>query len=98
MLLPHTKFAGSWINHGTPIPATIAFKLPKKDEWILGVKDGPLKMVKLRVTGPTTYEWISTKYNYDRSSLSSFSESNFVGTNGTRNTYTIQLVAILDTL
>ena len=91
-------FSGSFINHGTPVPATIAFKLANNDEWIVGVKEGNyLKMVKLRVTGANTYDWISTKYrrdgSYDEACVTSFSESCFVGPNGAERFYPILLEA-----
>ena len=98
--MPQTTFAGPKINYGTPRPATIAFKLSNKGEWIVGVQDGNyLKMVKLRVTGANSYEWINTKYetngNYDASCLISFSESCFVGTSVDRDFYRINLVTEL---
>ena len=89
---------GPWINFGTPIPATIAFYVDGEDSWIVGAVDGAyLKMVKLRVTGPNTFNWISAKYSWDgsypKSCLSSFSESCFVGTNTNAQNYQVQLVA-----
>ena len=89
--MPQTKFAGG-------IPATIAFKLSNEDEWIVGVvlcSPCYLDMVKLRVTGADSYEWIDTKYtkNYDASCLTSFSEACFVGTTADRNYFRINLVA-----
>ena len=98
--MPQTTFAGPKINYGTPRPATIAFKLSNEGEWILGVQDGNyLKMVKLRVTGSNSYEWIDTKYEmngkYDASCLISFSESCFVGTSVDRDFYRINLVTEL---
>ena len=95
--MPQTKFVGANINHGTPIPATIALKLSNEGEWIVGVVDGKyLKMVKLRVTGASSYEWIDNKYTtkYDPSCLTSFSESCFVGKRPPKK-YQIILVAEL---
>ena len=78
------------------MPATLGTYLPNDDDWIIGVVDGPfLKMVRLRVTGPTSFNWISTKYdiNYNETCLTSFSESCYVGVNAGRFSYLVQLVA-----
>jgi len=101
ILLQQTMIGGPWINFGTPIPATIAFKVDDEDVWIVGAVDGAfLKMVKLRVTGPNTFNWIIAKYrpvgSYPESCLSSFSESCFVGTNTNAKNYQVQLVATRD--
>ena len=88
VLLPQTKFIGAAdVNDGVDISATIALKLPNKNEWIIGIKEaGYLKLVKLRVIGPTSFEWLSTKSidyedsSYDSSchqSPSTFTDSNF---------------------
>ena len=54
-------------------------------------------MVKLRVTGPTTFDWIRSKYrpdgSYPESCLTSFSASCFVGTDTNEDSYQIILVA-----
>ena len=96
--LPQTMIGGPWINYGTPIPATIAFYIVEEDTWIVGaIENGNLKMIKLRVTGPKSYDWISAKYrrkgSYPQSCLSSFSESCFVGENTNETNYQVQLVA-----
>ena len=96
--MPETMLSGPWINEGTPIPATIAFKLPREDAWIVGANEGGyLKMVKLKVTGSKTFEWIATKHNrdgnYDESCLAEFSESCFVGTDSNEDQYKVELVA-----
>ena len=94
--MPETMFAGSFINSGTPIPATIALELSGEHEWIIGVMDGTfLKMVHLRVTGENTFDWISTKYthSYDATCLTSFSESCFTGTTVSESFYQVQLSA-----
>ena len=91
--------AGSDINRGTPIPATIAFNLENEDAWILGAKDGGyLKMVKIRVTGSSSYDWIETKYSsdgsYDESCETSFTASCFGGSHpGGQKIYVVPLVA-----
>ena len=96
VILAETSFHGPAINHGIPMPASVSKYLSQEDEWIVGVVDRPfLKMVRLRVTGSTRFEWISAKYdiNYNASCLTSFSEKCFVGNNATKNSYLIQLVA-----
>ena len=96
ILLPQTKFSGRMINGGIPIPATIAFKLANVDEWIVGVLDGRyLKMVKLKVTGPNSYDWMASKWTnlYDESCPTAFSESCFTGSGGGESQYTVELVA-----
>ena len=98
ILLPQTKLSGANINGGIPIPATIAFKLANDDEWIVGVLDGGyLKMVKLKVTGPNSYDWMATKYTnlYDESCPTAFSESCFTGYDAFNGEtyYTVELVA-----
>ena len=93
--MPQTKFKCISISQPCPASATIAYHLTG-DEWIVGIKNGHhLKMVHLKVTGTNSYEWISTKYreNYPESCLTSFSQSCFVGTEGTENSYLIDLVA-----
>ena len=89
-------FYGRAINDDIPIPATLGAYVPDKDEWIIGVVDGPfLKMMRVSVTGPTTFDWIATKYdiNYNKVCLSSFSESCFVGKSAKEKQYLVQLVA-----
>ena len=78
------------------MPATLGTYLPNDDDWIIGVVDGPfLKMVRLRVTGPTSFDWISTKYdiNYNVTCLTAFSESCYVGGNAGKVSYLVRLVA-----
>ena len=82
ILLSKTKFkCGSITN--CPAPAKNAFNV-HGNEWIVSVVDGGyLKMVKLKVTGEKSYDWIETKYNkegeYDKSKCEdSFSEECFV--------------------
>ena len=77
-----TKFkCGSITN--CPAPAMNAFNV-HGNEWIVSVVDGGyLKMVKLKVTGENSYDWMETKYNkdgeYDKSKCAdSFSEECFV--------------------
>ena len=98
--LPQTKIGGPWIKNGAPLNATIAFDIVAEDAWIVGLREGGvLKIVKLRVTGPKSYDWISAKYRnpgtYPQScaSMSSFSESCFIGENTSETNYQVKLVA-----
>ena len=97
ILLPQTKLS---ISGGRPVPATIAFKLANDDEWIVGVldKEGSrsyLRMVKLKVTGPNSYDWMAAKWTnlYDESCPTAFSESCFTGNDAREAQYKVKLVA-----
>ena len=65
---------------------------------IAAVRGSHLKMVKIAVTGETTFDWIDAKY-HDPSATSScrdqetFSESCFHGSSVSQGNYDIQLVA-----
>ena len=94
--MPQTQLSGPRVNDGIPMPVTVMTYLIKEDAWIIGAVDGGfLKMVKLRVTGSASFDWMSTKYdsNYNDSCLDGFSESCFVGRNTTENQYPVILVA-----
>ena len=101
ILLPQTQFTGPNIGRG-PRPATIALAL-SDNQWIVGVVDGNfMKMVKLRVTAPNSYDWIATKFirigTYNSSCETEFSESCFAGIDGRDGEchYTVDLVAEVD--
>ena len=99
VLLEQTKMKGPWVTKGEPIPATIAFYLANEETWIIGVKNGGyLKMVKLKVTGPDTYDWIGSKHRPADSCANSFLESCFDGTDVPEDKYEVQLVAEQATL
>ena len=96
ILLPQTQFGGPSIT-GAPVPATIALPLSNENEWIVAVKNNQLKMIKFRVTGTNTFDWISTKY-VERPEApcltqESFSLSCFVGNAGNEKQYELQMVA-----
>ena len=96
--MPQTKIGGPWINHGRPKPATIAFKIPNEDAWIIGLHDDVyMKMVKIRITGSNTFKWIASKYirdgSYDVNCLVSFRYSCFTGSHAVESVYQVQLVA-----
>ena len=93
-MLSQTTIGGPWVNSGTPIPARFAFYLENEDTWIVGVKEkGDLKMVKLKVTGTNTFDWISSKHKQAGSCGTSFSESCFNGNDVDEDKYQVQLVA-----
>ena len=96
ILIPQTQLSGPRVNDGIPIPAEVVAYLYEEEAWIVGAEDhGFLKMVKLRVTGSTSFDWIDTKFdsNYNNSCLNAFSESCFVGKNASKNQYPVLLVA-----
>ena len=57
-----TKLTGVWINNGIPVSATIAHPLGENIFIIAAFTESHLKMVKIRVTGETSFEWIDAKY------------------------------------
>ena len=93
-----TKLSGSWINGGNPVPATIAYHVQGNVFIIGAVRGSHLKMVKIEVTGETTFDWIDAKY-HDPSVTSSctdqetFSESCFHGKSVSKGNYNVKLVA-----
>ena len=98
VILPQTRIGGPHVNLGKPIPATIAFKIPNEDAWIIGVHDHVyMKMVKIRITGVNTFTWIASKYkqdgSYNVSCLTSFTSSCFEGSNLHEYSYKVLLVA-----
>ena len=98
VLLPQTRIGGPHVNFGKPIPATIAFKIPNEDAWIVGVHDHVyMKMVKIQITGENTFTWIASKYKqdglYNVSCLTSFTNSCFKGNNQRESSYQVLLVA-----
>ena len=85
---------GPWVNNGIPLRATIAHHLETEDAWIVGTHDKIyLKMVKLRLTGANTFDWIRSKYqqdgSYNESCLTSFIESCFEGIDVPEDRYEI---------
>jgi len=96
VLVPHTRLAGEAINSGTPIPATLADKVPNEDAWIVGAYDnGYMKMVKIQVTGSNTYTLIASKYEgaFAGDCWLKFSSYCFTGEDQLTPAYEVQLVA-----
>ena len=82
VLLPATKFKCHAVNYPCPRSATAALDLGDS-KWIVALKDDKyLKMVMIKVTGESSYDWLETKYNkegdYDASCETDFIESCFV--------------------
>ena len=48
------------INNGLPVPATIAYRA-EKDVFIIAEVSGPLIMVKIRITGSKTFEFLEAR-------------------------------------
>ena len=97
-----TKLSGSWINSGIPVPATIAYHVQGNVFIIASISKGHegrhLKMVKIAVTGETTFDWIDAKYHELAATSScrdqeTFSESCFLGSSVSQGNYDVQLVA-----
>lgn len=102
VLVPQTRMGGEAINSGTPIPATLADKVPNEDAWIVGAYEhGYMKMVKIQVTGANTYNLIASKYRYNNGndpyaaiSLLEFKHRYFHGEDQLTPAYQVQLVAV----
>jgi hypothetical protein len=61
--LGSTMFTGASINNGTPLPIIVRLDLGN-NEWIVGVEDHYMKMVKIRITGRNQFTWLGTRYDY----------------------------------
>ena len=93
-----TKLSGAWINGGNPVPATMAYHVQGNVFIIGAVRGSHLKMVKIEVTGETTFDWIDAKYHEPAATSScreqaTFSESCFHGSSVSKEQYDVQLVA-----
>ena len=96
MLGGKTKLEGKWINSGTV--ASLAFAMGGNIFIVASVSGNALKLVKIRVTGETTFDWIEAKYvqgNYptECKSQETFTEECFVGTSVKEPNYSVELVA-----
>jgi len=104
VLVPQTRMAGEAINSGTPIPATLADKVPNEDAWIVGAYDnGYMKMVKIQVTSANTYKLIASKYAYNNGTIGTYpascltrfsSDDCFGGEDQLTPAYQVQIVAV----
>jgi hypothetical protein len=97
ILTPDTKFGGPWINFGNPLPVTLKLHLGG-DNWMVALVEAPyLKIVKIRITGETTSEWITTRYDnsYDGACAvqATFTIACFKGTDPAKDAYPVSLQA-----
>merc|ERR1711865_965871 len=54
---------GPRINHSSPLPVTLTLNLGA-NIWIVGLVDSShLKMVKIEITGVSSYNWLETRYS-----------------------------------
>lgn len=95
ILTPDTRLTGSAIDGDEPLPVSIMFDLGD-NMWIVGALNGAyVKMVKIMVTGETTFDWIGASYTQLGTGCDeqqTFTESCF--TNGNRYKYEVILKAI----
>ena len=89
---------GKWVD-GAP---NIVYPLAEKNEFILGLTNNEakmLEMVKIRVTGETTFNWLEAKYNEsypeECGKQSTFDEGCFEGESVRQHIYDVDLVAIV---
>ena len=88
---------GKWVNAA----ANIAFSLGENVFIVASASTREVKMVKIRVTGESTFDWIEAKYHKDRANYpakckeqATFSEDCFDGTFVEEINYNVDLVAI----
>ena len=90
-------FSGPYINHGKPLKATMAIEMEANVRIVALIDNKKLKMVKLRITGASTYDWMESMWTTSYSSLCSnkntFDEECFAGKSVGRDFYKISLVA-----
>ena len=97
LLNGETTLKGLWANG----PAVaIAYPLVEKNVFIVStVGSNIMKMVKIRVTGETTFDWLEAKYHqdypYECGKQSTFSENCFTGTSVDQDKYDVNLKAVL---
>ena len=93
-----TKFKGKFIS-GAP---SIAYPLQDRNVFILAKPDSRfVKMVKIRVTGEKTFDWIDAKFieietDPKCGKQSTFHEGCFVGKSLERDKYDVDLVARME--
>ena len=87
---------GSWVD-GAP---SIVYSLAEKNVFILGItniEEQMLKMVKIRVTGKTTFNWLDARYKQNYSEecgkQSTFNEGCFQGPSVGQDKYDVDLIA-----
>jgi len=69
-VIGETKLAGPSVNWSSPLPITIAHRIPGPGRWWIVALTEPtsrvFKMVKIRITGANTFEYANTKYDSGR--------------------------------
>ena len=90
-----TRIEGAWANGD----AAFAYPLTEKNVFIVSQPDGKyLKMVKIRVTGEKTFDWISATFyeNFPKycEATSTFNQSCFQGTSANQEQYNVKLTAV----
>ena len=93
-----SKLTGIHVNQNFPIAAIIAYRVRENIFIVATIDDSYLKMVKIRVTGETKFEWLMARYN--RPSYSSictrqitFSEECFYGIAMPKRSYNVKILA-----
>ena len=89
-----TRLEGKWVNS----VASLAFPSGENIFIVASVSGNFLKMVKIRVTGETTFDWIEAKYQKgiyptNCKTQETFTEECFVGTSVEEPFYSVVLVA-----
>ena len=89
-----TRLEGKWVNS----VASIAFPLGENIFVVASASEKFLKMVKIRVTGESTFDWMEAKYQKGNTPAKctvheTFSEDCFVGTSAEEPFYSVVLVA-----
>ena len=93
-----TKLFGHSIGGDVPRPATIAYSLGGNVFLVALVEEPYLKMVKIFVTGETSFDWMEAKYSQPSSNSSCRHQSTFTkecyhGTSMDETAYNVQLIA-----
>ena len=94
MLGGQTRLEGKWVNS----VASIAFPLGENIFIVASASEKFLKMVKIHVTGESTFDWIEARYQKGNTPAictvqETFSEDCFVGTSVEEPFYSVKLVA-----
>ena len=86
---------GSWIND-SPRNASLAYPIGENIFIVACVDRNNLKMIKIRVTGETTFDWIEAKHQRVTANCNAqetFTTECFVGSPAKEHQYNVALVA-----
>ena len=94
-----TTLFDTGIDNGISTPATIAYALYENFFIIAGIEEPYLKMIKIFVTGETSFDWIGAKYSTPSfhsgcRNQSTFTEECYYETSNSDANYDAKLVAI----